>query len=89
MAILEAFAFGIAVVATPVGAIPELIDNERNGLIVPVGDSPALATALRKLIENSELRKRLGQSARSDHEKYYDAKSYIRKLAAIWRNSAT
>jgi glycosyltransferase involved in cell wall biosynthesis len=39
MSILEAFAWGIAVVATPVGSIPEVIKHEHNGLIVPVGTS--------------------------------------------------
>src|SRR5262249_1385971 len=52
MAILEAFAWGIAVVATPVGSIPEVIEHERNGLIVPVGDVQALAQAIRRLVQD-------------------------------------
>ena len=46
MAIIEAFAAGVAVVATPVGAIPEVIQNGQNGILVPTGDSEALAGAL-------------------------------------------
>jgi glycosyltransferase involved in cell wall biosynthesis len=88
MAILESFAFGIAVVATPVGAVPEVIDHGRNGLIVPVGDVDALAAALRSLIEDPELRSRLGQAARRDHARHYDVGIYVTRLAAIWRRAA-
>jgi glycosyltransferase involved in cell wall biosynthesis len=88
MAILEGFAHGVAVVATPVGAIPEVIDHERNGLIVPVGDVSALADSLRRLIENPELRLRLGEAARRDHAEHYDINIFVARLAAIWREAA-
>lgn len=88
MAILEGFAHGIAVVATPVGAIPEVIDHERNGLIVPVGDVNALADSLRRLIESPELRLRLGEAARRDHADRYDINIFVTRLAAIWREAA-
>jgi glycosyltransferase involved in cell wall biosynthesis len=88
MAILEGFAHGIAVVATPVGAIPEVVDHERNGLIVPVGDVNELADALRRLIESPELRLRLGAAARRDHAEHYDINIYVARLVAIWRGAA-
>ncbi len=88
MAILEGFAHGIAVVATPVGAIPEVIDHERNGLIVPVGDVDALADAMRRLIERPELRFRLGEAARRDHADRYDINIFVTRLAAIWYEAA-
>jgi glycosyltransferase involved in cell wall biosynthesis len=88
MAILEGFAFGLAVVATPVGAIPEVIDHERNGLIVPTGDVDALAAALRRLIEDPDLRRTLGAAARRDHADRYDINVYVPRLAAIWREAA-
>jgi glycosyltransferase involved in cell wall biosynthesis len=87
MTVLEGFAYGIAVVATPVGAIPEVIEPERNGLLVPVGDIEALANALRRLIENPDLRLRLGAAARQDHADRYDINTYIPRLAAIWREA--
>jgi len=85
MAILEAFSWGIAVVATPVGSIPDVVEHERNGLIVPVGDVPALARALRRLIEDAELRCRLGKAARQDHAARFDINVYVSRLATIWR----
>jgi glycosyltransferase involved in cell wall biosynthesis len=87
MAILEAFAWGIAVVATPVGSIPEVIEHKRNGLIVPVGDVQALARALRRLIQDADLRRRLGKTAKRDHAARFDIDVYVPRLAAIWRDA--
>jgi glycosyltransferase involved in cell wall biosynthesis len=88
MAILEAFARGIAVVATPVGAVPEVIDHERNGLLVPVGDVEALAAALARLIDDPALRQRLGEAAARDHAERYEVSAYVRRMAAIWHRAA-
>ena len=87
MVILEAFAHAIPVVATPVGAIPEVIEDGRNGLLVPVGNVSALAAALERLIGDPELRRTLGQAAKRDHTQRYDIDSYVDQLAAIWRQS--
>lgn len=63
MSMLEAMAAGLPVVVTPVGAIPGVISDGREGLIVPVGDVPALHRALLRLVESRELRERLGAAA--------------------------
>ncbi len=88
MAILEAFARGIAVIATPVGAVPEVVDHGRNGLIVKVGDVGDLAAALDLLISDGELRERLGANARQDHSRRYDIGGYLSEMAKVWRRSA-
>lgn len=88
MAILEAFACGAAVIATPVGAVPEVIDHERNGLLVPVGDVNALADALRRLLDDPIFRQSLGEAARRDHAEKYEIGGYVRRLAKIWRKAA-
>ncbi|MCP4328900.1 MAG: glycosyltransferase family 4 protein [Alphaproteobacteria bacterium] len=64
IALLEAMAAGCAVVATPVGAVPEAIIDEECGLLVAVGDAAALASALRRLVIDPGLRTRLGGNAR-------------------------
>jgi glycosyltransferase involved in cell wall biosynthesis len=89
MAILEAFAWGIPVIATPVGSIPEVIRNNYNGLIVPVGDVPALAHALQRLIQDPGLRRILGEAALQDHAKRFDINVYLPRLAATWRHAVT
>jgi glycosyltransferase involved in cell wall biosynthesis len=64
VALLEAMAWGKAIVATRVGGVPEVIDDGVEGVIVAPGDPASLAAALRRLLEDPELRRRLGRAAR-------------------------
>lgn len=63
VSVLEAMAAGLAVVATRVGGLPELIDEGRTGLLVPVDDAPALAEALLSLIEQPARAEALADAA--------------------------
>jgi|TARA_B100001964_G_scaffold69644_1_gene78985 glycosyltransferase involved in cell wall biosynthesis len=62
--VLEAQACALPVVATAVGGTPELVEDGVHGLLVPPGDSNALAGSLRRLVSDEDLRRRLGASAR-------------------------
>jgi len=62
--VLEAMAHGKAVVATPVGGIPSMIEDGVTGLLVPVGDATALRAALERALTDELLRARLGAAAR-------------------------
>ena len=61
--VLEAMALGRAVLSTPVGGIPQAIDNGRHGVLVEPTDTDALARALLTLIDDPALRERLGRAA--------------------------
>ena len=63
MAVAEALAHGLPVVATMTGAIPELVGHDA-GLLVPVGDTPALIEALSRALGDADLRARLAEGAR-------------------------
>jgi len=63
MAVAEALACGLPVVSTATGAIPELV-GDRAGIVVPVGDQTALASALTRIIADGGLRARLADGAR-------------------------
>jgi len=63
-ALLEAMATGLPCVATRVGAVPELLDSGRCGLIVRPGDRPALADAIATLLSHKALCRRLGTASR-------------------------
>jgi len=63
-ALLEGLASGRAVLATRVAGIPDVVEDGVNGLLVPPGDVPALAGALRRLAAEPETRERLGREAR-------------------------
>jgi len=62
LAILEAAVFGLPVVATPVGGIPQTIPDENHGLLVPVADVQALADALTRLLKDPQLAIDLGRN---------------------------
>jgi len=64
MAILEAMAHGRPVVATRVGDVADAVQHGRTGLLVPPGDSQALAEALALLVADPDLRRRLGDAGR-------------------------
>lgn len=71
MVLLEAMNSGLPVVSydCPVGP-REIITPERDGLLVPMGDADSLAAAIRRLIENEELRRTLGAAARKTAANY-------------------
>jgi len=64
--VVEALAVGTPVLATTAGGVGEVVEDGRNGLLVPPGDPEALAAAVRRFFADSELRERLrGQAAAS------------------------
>ena len=76
MAVAEALAYGLPVVATRTGAIPDLVGDEA-GVLVPVGDTLALREALVRVLEDAPFRARLASGARKR-----------RKLLPTWKQSA-
>ena len=63
IALLEACATSLPVVASAVGGNPEIIHDQQTGLLVPVDDAPALEEALTRLLASPDLRTRLGSAA--------------------------
>jgi glycosyltransferase involved in cell wall biosynthesis len=61
---IEAMAAGTPVVATRVGALPEVVVNEHTGLVVDAGDPAALAASMDRLLADPELRRRYGAAGR-------------------------
>ncbi|MEH2162101.1 MAG: glycosyltransferase family 4 protein [Nostoc sp.] len=85
MAILEAMGWGLPVISTPVGGIPELVISNQNGLLVTEGKIQQLSEAIQLLIENETLRLSLGSAARKSVEPF-DIKNYSIRLADIYRS---
>lgn len=65
LVLIEAMANSLPVVATAVGGIPEIVEHEKNGLLVPPGEPRELADAIRRLAVSPELRARLAAAAYS------------------------
>jgi len=70
MAMAEAMAWGLPVVATDSAASPELVADEQTGLIVPPCDPAALADAIIRLLRDRELAARMGALGRTRAERY-------------------
>jgi glycosyltransferase involved in cell wall biosynthesis len=87
MSVIEALAHGAAVICTPVGALPDIIEHERTGLIVKPGDVEGLASALGRLIEDPDLRRRLGEDGKALHRTRLDIEVCAERLVAIWTES--
>ena len=62
--LMEAMAKGLPVVATRITGIPELVEDQRSGLLVPAQQPAALAAAIAQLADNPALRTRLGERGR-------------------------
>jgi len=84
MAIVEAFAYGVAVISSPVGAIPEIVLNNENGLLVSVGDVNALEQAIEALCLDGQFRERLGLAGRRAWEIHLNIANYANRLVEIW-----
>lgn len=83
MVLSEAGAVGLPLVSTDVGAIGEIVRDGETGVLVPVGDAPALAAALRRLADDPALRRQMGASARRLVEADFDAKKNAARLVEL------
>lgn len=88
MALLEAMAHGLAVVASGVGAIPSVIETGRSGLLVQARDVPGLATALETLLRDPALRRALGSEARAVAHGRYGVDRAAGELIRLYRSVA-
>lgn len=84
MSILEAMSYGMAVVSTYVGGIPHIITDGENGLLCEAGDKAVLKDKLLKLLENENLRERLGHNAADMIKTEFNVKKSVRKLEALY-----
>lgn len=87
VSLMEAMAAGAPVVSTRVSGIPELIDNEREGLLVSPRDSRALADAIARLLDDAPLRRRLAVAARAKIEREFDAAREANKLLELFAHA--
>jgi glycosyltransferase involved in cell wall biosynthesis len=84
MAILEAMAYGLTVVTTPVGAITDVIRDDDTGVLVPPANPTALAAALRRVIGDPNLRLRLGCRARALARAEFDVDRYGERFVRLY-----
>jgi glycosyltransferase involved in cell wall biosynthesis len=88
MTVLEAMAHGRPVVATPVGGTPEVVADGETGLLVPPRDPEALAAALRRLLADPDLRRRMGEAGRRRVAEQFTADRMAERVLELYERVA-
>ena len=84
LAVIEAQAAGVPVVATPVGGIRETVVDGETGLVVPTGDPPALAAAIRRLLEDRPAAEAMAVEARGRVRERFSVERMIEETLRLY-----
>jgi len=82
--VLEAMAANLPIVATAVGGVPEIVENNESALLVPPNDPPSLALALATLLTDQDVAQRLATNAARLADTQHDSENYARSLIKIY-----
>jgi len=83
--VIEAMLAGTPVVATNGGGVPEFVEHERTGLLVPMGDAGALADAIERLLHDTCLRRRLAESGYQREREMFDPQKCAREVMEVYK----
>jgi glycosyltransferase involved in cell wall biosynthesis len=89
VAILQAMAYGVPVVATKVGGIPEVVQDGVNGRLVKPRDPEGLAHSFLALIHDRETRERVSRAGMSTFEEHFDARHMIQRVQDVYEECLT
>ncbi len=84
VAVIEASACQLPVVVTNVGGLPEVVDKDVTGLVVPKDNPEALAAALHRLVVKRDLREELGRAGRERVASLYDWKESVDDMIDLY-----
>jgi glycosyltransferase involved in cell wall biosynthesis len=84
LALVEAMALGVPVVASRINAVPEAVEHGVDGWLVPPGDAGALATAIDGLRRDAALRARLAEAGRRKAERLFDVRITARETMQVY-----
>jgi len=82
--LLEAASMGKPVITTDVPGCRDIVENGENGILVPIKNVESLFTAIIKLINNSELRRKMGEISRKKAEKEFNQKIVIEQTLKVY-----
>lgn len=88
LVLLEAMQFGLPIVSTPEGGIPDIVLNNKTGFLVPKRDSVSLANKLEILFHDEELRRRMGHAGRKHFEAKFTLQHFENKLCEVLKGLA-
>jgi glycosyltransferase involved in cell wall biosynthesis len=85
--LIEAAQYGLPIIASDVGGIPDVVKDKKTGLLVPERNPVAIATAIKELSESEELQKSLVFGANEHIKQNFSWEKIIEKQVAAYRNS--
>lgn len=85
VALMEAMAAGLPVVASRISGIPELVRHEQTGILCRPADANALARSMQRLIQTPELARKVGRAGRQTVEREFDLSASVRRLVQLWK----
>ena len=85
MALLEAMAAGLPVVATKVGGVPDIVNDPSVGTLVDPGDANAIATGIRDLLDSRSQREEIGSKGRKRVEESFSAAAMARRYVELYQ----
>lgn len=86
--VIEAMAAGVPVVGTALFGIPEAVEHQVTGLLVPPGDAAALRDAMAALLADPDNRRRMGDAARERSRRRFDVRANVARLGALFEQFA-
>jgi glycosyltransferase involved in cell wall biosynthesis len=84
VSIIEAMSMGVPVIGTSIGGIPEMIENQVNGLLVPPGNSCKLAVAIEILVEDNDQRKKMVKQGKKIYEQKFTASKMLKQIELLY-----
>lgn len=88
MSILEAMSYGLPILTTPVGGVPDIVRDKLNGRLVQPGDSGGIQAALLSMLEDSESRQEMGAASRSVIETQFALNEHTQRIADLYEKYA-
>jgi glycosyltransferase involved in cell wall biosynthesis len=85
MAVIEAMACGLPIVATKVGGLPDLVSPDVNGLLVPAGKPDQLANAIRQLVVDPQMRHAMQVGSFRLVQEKFDVEKLVLRLLGIYQ----
>src|ERR1700730_3918117 len=82
--IMEAMAAGLPVISTPLAGVPEMVENDFNGILVPENDPKAVSAAIEYLIANPEQARRFGERGREIARDKFSIEGSVRALRRLF-----
>ena len=85
MSVLEAMAYGIPTIATPVGGVPQIIEDGVNGYLMPVDDEERLSELLCQLLDCQVLRESIGDAGRATISEHFNIERNTEELMRLYK----